>query len=319
MTPNVTHSPYSRRGLTLIELLVVIAIIGILVALLLPAVQRSREAARRLQCSNNLKQIGLASHNYHDAVNTFPSAYQTFIQTQGVPNSGPEFGPGWGWAAMLLDRLDEAPVFHALNFDLPIGSAEVATARSVRISTYLCPSSPDNGPVKYLYGGPLGGANDISPSQYVASGGQFLTSATATGATNGVFFRNSRVSIADITDGSSTTFMAGERSRNVAEATWVGVIPGAIVCTDASWQVHVCEPDTTLVLAHTGPAADGSWSEVPNFRSADDDDFWSLHPGGCNFLFADGSVRFLKQTIDPSIFSFLSTRAGGEVIGGDQY
>lgn len=307
--------PESRthRGFTLIELLVVIAIVGLLVALILPAVQSSREAARRMQCSNNLKQIGLALHNYYDAHSAFPPAYQTVLKP-----SGGELGPGWGWGAMLLSNLEQAPLYNALNFDLQIGSSAEITARSARIATYLCPSSTGDGPVKSLYGGPTGGADDISPGQYVASGGQSLLE-FADGKTNGVFYRNSSVRFANIIDGSSNTFMIGERSRNVAEATWVGVIPDAQVCTNPSWPVRVCMPDTILVLGYTGPTVDGLWVDTPNYNGATDEDYWSQHPGGCNFLFADGSVHFLKQTIDPRVFSFLSTRAGGEVIGAEQY
>ncbi len=312
----VKRTPRERYALTLIELLVVIAIIGVLIALLLPAVQAAREAARRLQCGNNLKQIGIALHNYHGVANVFPPAYETLVQILPSGKAGPELGPGWGWGAIVLPQLDLAPVYDSINFSLAIEAPSEMTGRSTQLSVFLCPSSSNNGPVNFLYGGPAGGASDIAPGQYVASGGQFLTEAATS---NGVFFRNSGVGLSGITDGSSGTIMIGERSRNVADATWVGVIAGAQVCTNSSWPVRACEPDSTLILAYTGPLPDGSWVDVPNYAGARDDDFWGMHPGGCHFLFADGSIHFLKQSIDPRVFSFLSTRSGSEIIGNNEY
>ena len=119
--------------------------------------------------------------------------------------------------------------------------------------------------------------------------------------------------------GRSTTLMVGERSRNVADATWVGVIPYARVCTAPDWPEQDCETANVMVLSHTGPSPDQRWVDVPNHKGAGADDYWSLHPGGCNFLFCDGSVRFVKETVNPQVFSFLSTRAGGEVVSADQF
>jgi len=136
---------------------------------------------------------------------------------------------------------------------------------------------------------------------------------------NGVFFRNSRIGIRDITDGSSTTFLAGERSRNLADATWVGVVPTARVCTSSKWPLQECETASVMVVSHTGSLTGEGTIYVPNAKAAVADDYWSLHPGGCNFLFGDGSVRFIKESVNPTIFSYLSTRAGGEVVSADQF
>jgi prepilin-type N-terminal cleavage/methylation domain-containing protein/prepilin-type processing-associated H-X9-DG protein len=303
-----------RRGFTLIELLVVIAIIAVLVGLLLPAVQSAREAARRAQCSNNLKQIGLAMHSYHSVHDTFPPAYITSVVNDNVL---PEIGPGWAWGAMLLNELEQRALYQGINFSLQITDTSSVTVRTTNLSVFLCPSNVGNGPLlaTSATGVPL--STDLSVGQYVASAGQ-LEPGDFPATNNGVFYRNSRNGTRDITDGTSVTLMVGERSRNVADATWVGAVPIWRLCTNPRWQVQECGPPSTMVLAHTGSASTGS-IYVPNSKSSMVDDYWSLHPGGCNFLFCDGSVRFIKESVDPAIFSFLSTRAGGEVVSADQF
>ena len=305
------------RAFTLIELLVVIAIIAVLIGLLLPAVQSAREAARRMQCSNNLKQIGLAMHAYHATHETFPPGYVTKTATTS-PNS-PETGPGWAWGTLLLNNLEQTAAYNAANFSLPITVPASRTVRTLSLSAFLCPSSVGaDGPVTLKDASRTGVPNDLAPGQYVASAGQ-LEVEEFPATNNGVFYRNSRNGVRDIRDGTSTTLMAGERSRNVADATWVGVIPGSEVCTNPKWPVRDCETANVMVLGHTGPSPDQKWVDVPNYKGAGPDDFWSLHPGGCNFLFCDGSARFLKESVNPRVFSALSTRSGGEVVSADQF
>jgi prepilin-type N-terminal cleavage/methylation domain-containing protein/prepilin-type processing-associated H-X9-DG protein len=313
---NASRTARPARAFTLIELLVVIAIIGLLIALLLPAVQAAREAARRAQCSNNLKQIGVAMHNYHGVHDTFPPGYVTAVVNDPV---APEIGPGWGWATMLLNQLEQRPLYGATNFDLAITAPASQTVRAASLAVFLCPSStPGAGLLSLDDGAGTVLVEDLAAGQYVASAGQFEPEEFPA-TNNGVFYRNSRNGLRDITDGSSTTLMVGERSRNVADATWVGVIPRARVCTKPRWPLQDCETANVMVLAHTGPSPDERWVDAPNYKGAGADDYWSLHPGGCNFLFCDGSVRFVKETVDPHIFSFLSTRAGGEVISAEQF
>ena len=308
----------TRRAFTLIELLVVIAIIGVLIALILPAVQSAREAARRMQCANNLKQLGLAMHAYHAALDTFPPGY---VATLEDPRNarGPDLGPGWGWSVMVLPQLEQAQAFNAINFGLQIPAPASLTARTLRLAAFLCPSDSAAGPITLATTTGGTAVMDLSPGNYLGSAGQ-LEVADSPGENNGIFYRNSRIGLRDVTDGSSQTLMVGERSRSVADSTWVGAIPAAIACTNPRWPVRDCEPSSVTILGHTGPSPGGqAWVDTPNYKGAGVDDFGSKHPGGCNFLFADGSVRFVKDSIDPHIFSFLSTRAGGEVVGSDQF
>ena len=225
-----------ERAFTLIELLVVIAIIAVLIALLLPAVQAAREAARRLQCQNNLKQIGLAMHGYHDAWQTFPPAYLARSVT------GLELGAGWAWGTLVLPYLEQRPVYDAANFDLGFGEVvgpprllglfENRTVRRISVSMFLCPSAGGGeGPIDLGYGSAHVAG---SPGQYIASAGWMDSSRSPIEGT-GVLYPNSRVAIGDVSDGTSATLMIGERSRNLADAAWSGVFGSH---SDASPPLH---------------------------------------------------------------------------------
>ena len=318
-----------ERAFTLIELLAVIAIIAVLIALLLPAVQATREAARRLQCQNNLKQIGLAMHGYHDVWQTFPPAYLARSVT------GLELGAGWAWGTLVLPYLEQRAVYNAANFDLGFGEVssppghlglfENSTVRRISVSLFLCPSAEGgDGPID------LGlGSSHVagSPGQYIASAGWMDASQSPIQAT-GVLYPNSRVAIADVCDGTSATLMIGERSRNLADAAWTGVFGShsspAPLCTKKGWPVESCVGLMFLLMGRTGPSSDLVSGAIPvgntpNNPGAGADTFWSRHSGGCQFLLCDGSVRFIKQTLTPQVFRALASRAGGEVMGADQY
>jgi prepilin-type N-terminal cleavage/methylation domain-containing protein/prepilin-type processing-associated H-X9-DG protein len=305
-------------GFTLIEVLVVIAIVGLLIALLLPAVQATREAARRAQCADNLKQFGLALHNYHDLIGSFPPAYVSAVPP-GVENY-PELGTGWGWGAMILGQLEQRPVFDSVNFQMPIPDAASGTPRRTVLSVFLCPSSTPDGPTRVT--GDEDQAvvlvDDVAAGQYVASAGQGEVEELP-GSNNGLLFRNSRIAFRDVTDGLGQTLLVGERSRNLADATWVGAVASGHVCTNPRWPVRDCATSNVMVMANTGPWPDEPWVNVPNHKGSKADDYWSLHPGGCNFMLGDGSVRFIKESVNPTVFSALASRAGGEVVGTDQF
>jgi prepilin-type N-terminal cleavage/methylation domain-containing protein/prepilin-type processing-associated H-X9-DG protein len=322
-----------RTAFTLVELLVVIAIIGTLIGLLLPAIQSARESARRLQCNNNLKQIGLALNAYHNSYNQFPSGYRSTVGTAGPAD---DKGPGWGWAAYILPYVEQNPLYNQIHFDKDIRDASNAVARVTSIPTYLCPSdivaqptftvdklgdsSPNySQPVTDSSGMPM----QVAHSNYIGIFGNpeitpdpgYLLLDSYRGPTHrGIFWRNSATQIRDVTDGTSHTLFVGERSSLLAYVTWTGAVTGG--------QVPPKIPDTynygpegapILVLGHTGDASDVP-PHTPNSPVNHVDDFWSQHPQGVNFLFVDGSVHIISNDIDPSVWWALGTRAGGETI-----
>jgi prepilin-type N-terminal cleavage/methylation domain-containing protein/prepilin-type processing-associated H-X9-DG protein len=320
-----------RRAFTLIELLVVIAIIAVLIGLLLPAVQAAREAARRAQCTNNMRQLGIALHNYHDAVGTFPPGYLSLVDPVTFDNDG----PGWGWAARLMSQMEQTTLFASINFVRGIEAPDNQTARLTVVASLLCPSDAWRLNVFTVVDATTTGTNpgapicDVASSNYVASFGKGDPSSLypyiadddnrPPGRDNGegLFYRNRSARIAQITDGTSQTFAVGERSQNLSRASWTGAITGASVPIVALQAEHGLDPEGggALVLAHTG---EGHGPNAPS-GLAHADQYWSLHPGGAHFLFGDGSVHFIKELVGFTIFQSLATKAGGEVLSGEQF
>jgi prepilin-type N-terminal cleavage/methylation domain-containing protein/prepilin-type processing-associated H-X9-DG protein len=297
-----------RRAFTLIELLVVIAIIAVLIGLLLPAVQKVREAAARLQCENNLKQIGLALQNYHDTAGSFPSGY-----VSGVDASGDDTGPGWGWAAFILPQMEQQPLYASIQFGQNIEAPANASARVRLVKAYLCPS--DSVPLTWAAtrydaaGAALGVVCDVASASYVGNFGVAEPGVDG----EGVFFRNSAVRIGDITDGTSQTFLVGERSARWGQVTWAGAVTNASMVPPAN---SPAQPgiwnSSGFVLGHTFEGTGG-----PGSAGTETNGFASQHTHGANFLFADGHVQFVSETMDHQIYKGLSTRAGGEALGGN--
>ncbi len=324
-------SSIKRRGFTLIELLVVIAIIAILIGLVLPAVQKVRETAARLKCKNNLKQIGLALHAYHDRVGHLPAAYFSNLQPGTMPSQDAdgdctwnEIGPGWGWGAYLLNDLEQSNLFTRIDFNVDIRDPSNAATRTTTLAIYICPSelNPTNFTLVDGNGNTLtdssGQPISVAHSSYVGINGAPDGVTSDAYDNNGAFIRNTALTFADISDGLSNTLFVGERCTNMSNTTWVGAVVGAVVpdlrYSDVPDQLANAEGDCALVLAH------GSTTHLPNNPLVFDADATSsFHPIGVNFLFGDGSVQAINNTIDPNVYQALCTRNGGEAISGINY
>lgn len=318
---------YDRRspGFTLVELLVVIAIIGILIALLLPAVQAAREAARRTQCTNNLKQMGVAFHNYHDTHKSYPPSY--LIQPGGGGVHGTpdpltrDAGPGWAWGSLLLPFLEQQPLHDQFDFRLPCWDPVNASAALTLLDVFLCPTAPGTEkPMDLL---DVGGATlaVFGRSCYVANVGQEEPWGYAvddyTPVADGPLYRNSATRASDVRDGLSNTVFVGEHHPRLSDKTWVGVVPGTMVCPAPEFAFSLCEPAGALVNAHSGPSSFESPPVIhpPNSPLAHACGMFADHPGGCNVLLGDGSVRFVSEVIHQPTWAALSSRSMGEVVG----
>ena len=328
----------SLSGFTLVELLVVIAIIGILVALLLPAVQSARAAARRTICLNQFKQVGLALHNYHGVRGEFPPGDQWWIKVNPSPEETADFS-GWSWGTYVLPFLEHEQTFDRLIMEhgfLKLTPPKDPTnwrVMAVRINDFICPDTPNtvawveccstirNGPSSTddMRQSNMAGVSD---SRSNGPGPQHMQEAEVRIDGNGMFFMNSDVSFRGVVDGSSKTLMVGEitsgrGSHPSGRFAWIGHMWG-------KWNTQ----STTLGINGVGSIPGGRddaidpldgdggnrhieyWSEVG---------FSSYHPGGAHFTFVDGSVKLLSENIDQYVLEGLTTRAGQEVVDGTLY
>jgi prepilin-type N-terminal cleavage/methylation domain-containing protein len=302
----------SRFGFTLVELLVVIAIIGVLIGMLLPAVQAVREAARRTQCRNNLKQLGLALHNFDSAYMKLPPGWKADIDA-GVP--------GWGWNSYILPFLEQNNLYQQIDFTTNIELPWHEAVREAIIPGVLCPSSPRSDEADFdLQSGeyadpyPPGAAFPlkIARTHYVGSIGSttamdqmpndescpsFVSPSGGNTYLNGVFFRNSERAIEHILDGSSNTIMVGERSAEIFDSTWVGVVHGAMF---PAWRV----------VGWTGEPPNNKPTSIVHFHGYAQ--FNSVHSGLTHFVLCDGSVQSVSDQIEPDIFKACGTVDGRE-------
>lgn len=351
--PHSQRSRGRRSGFTLIELLVVVAIIGLLISLLLPAVNAAREASRRMHCTNNLKQIGLALQVYQEAFKVFPPAYIGTPRQSGningvdFPDGNGNTTSGFAWGALILPQMEQIPIYSQFKFNLACWAPENAAAAISKVSTFICPSAT-GGEDGFVVDKGVGDAWDpsLSPdpfpnqirfahSHYVTNAGihqpwgrwtsfedfdrpEKITSGDVTSSEviEGVFYRNSHVRARDISDGLSQTIFIGEHSSVLSNKTWVGVVPFGVTCPKEPY-ASACNSGGALVGAHSGPDVHDRPQVVVhavNHPSGHTDGMHAEHPGGANTLYGDGSVRFMNESMDPFAWVGMSTRAGNEVV-----
>jgi len=295
-----TLIPRKRSGFTLIELLVVIAIIAVLIALLLPAVQQAREAARRSQCLNNLKQLGLALHNYHDVHALFPPGW-IGVQAGATNTEGPS---GFSWGSHLLPYLDQGNVYSKIDFNVSCTDLANDAIRKTNLNIFRCPSDVSNDTWEIVEElNPTNTLATLPTANYVGNfgtegyedicvGGDF-PGAQCRG--DGLFFHNGNLKIIDILDGATNTVMLGEHRTDKAldwHSTWLGYVATG-------------EEAAARILAVS--------DHTPNHPSLHIDDYSSYHPGGVHLHFVDGHARFVTSFIDADVFKAMTTRAGAEV------
>jgi prepilin-type N-terminal cleavage/methylation domain-containing protein len=315
---NVLGSRRARVRLsafTLVELLTVVAIVGILLALLLPAVQMARESARKTKCANNLKQIGLALHGYMIDFKSFPPGYISTV----LPDHD-DGGPGWSWGAMCLPYIEDAAVYGKVNLTTAIESDAARDVRLVSVASFVCPSDGSFEPIIDI---PEKRSDRIicrmAAASYVGSAGTIRpTCKLCRDRFDGVFGRNRAIKPKELQDGLSKTLAAGERATTWASAAIWGVVPNSKLLDLQQPGKYAGGPAYVLgTTFHEGFNIESSEID-PEEEDTFAESFGSVHPGGCYFLFCDAGVRFVWDDADPAVMNALSTRDGNPKSGTER-
>jgi prepilin-type N-terminal cleavage/methylation domain-containing protein len=305
-----------RPAFTLIELLVVIGIIGVLIALLLPAVQKVREAARRTSCENNLKQMGLALLHYHNTYESFPPAYIFKGRPDGSAPGPVKFitEPGWGWGALLLPYLEQDPLASQIDWTVPLDSPRYQHVRTTILSVFVCASDQNTGVymVRNLLEEDL---VQVATNSYAANYGTNGEIGEHPYSSDGLFYCNSKIRIMEVTDGLSNTLAIGERCAYFARTPWVGAVSAGAVEINPDGPVSniVKEEAPVQVMA-------GVCNGIPlNDDQSNPYCFYSPHRTVVQFAFADGSAHALSINTAYKVLEALATRDGGEAINSGDF
>lgn len=309
---NTSRRASALNGFTLIELLVVIAIIGIIVALVLPAVQAAREAARKASCKNNLKQLGLALHNYETTYRVFPPGYvHRFGPAGSAVQSANHAGLAWG--AMMLPQLEQEPLYKKFNPDVPIWDNVNLEPRELHLSVFLCPSDPYSADSYVVRDDTATPVERYAAASYAANWGPSDANINLDDTPlqcRGVFYRNSNTRVAGIIDGLSSTLAIGERTNGPIPTSQP--TPGGHSVFETAWcaavrdVVNLTDDHGHMVLFET--------QFLPNQIDGDDKGLSAPHSGICQFALCDGSVRAISATIDTYVYNALGTRADSDIV-----
>ncbi|MSQ95259.1 MAG: DUF1559 domain-containing protein [Gemmataceae bacterium] len=322
-----------RSAFTMIELLVVVAIIGTLLALMVPAAQRVREAANRAVCANNLKQMGLALHLYYDSYGHFPPSY-IYAEPGGPPpvnppkieggmrpaRSGffvsdrpigppilPNQGPGWGWGSLLLPYLEQRPLFSQIDFQTPVEGPGAASIRTTVLQVYICPSDNNTG-IATLTGNIGQPIANAATNSYAACYGYLGNLDYVPHLGKGLMGRNTKYAARHVPDGLSNTIAIGERACWLAQTPWAGVLTdvAAVTAPGAPVYATIMVGSPTQVMARISNRPLLSPNSEPY-------DFFSAHSNRVQFVFADASVHAISSSVSVPVLRALATRAGSEV------
>jgi prepilin-type N-terminal cleavage/methylation domain-containing protein/prepilin-type processing-associated H-X9-DG protein len=293
----------NKTAFSLIELLVVIAIVATMIGLLLPAVQRVREAAARAKCANNLKQMGLALLNHHDTKRVFPrGGYATIDVPQAATATDVAIPSKLSWSASVLPWLEQDAVYRGIRGDLPYTDPANLAAGQTVLAVFLCPTSPNGSLYRATPDLPASATNQYARSDYGALNGERgLRSPMATNSPErGVLIVAANLSLADVTDGASQTILVGEAPEGI-HSIWISV--------------HNVFDQSAPVSERSSPTSPYPSCWIPGEFCDYSQEITSYHPGGAQTVFADGSVHFLRTAMDNAILAALCSRAGGEPVG----